>query len=111
MRITIDCPECGAAKRPVVACADCGAERGLADLPAWREGLRARSTAILLAEPDRDPLPPVPLPRPLRVVIDADELLSESETLIVPDTVALPANPLSFDWNERRGLRRLRKSA
>jgi hypothetical protein len=31
--------------------------------------------------------------------------------MIVPDTVAPPANPLSFDWHERRGLRRLRKSA
>ena len=112
MRITIDCPECGAAKRPLVACTACGSDRGLEELPAWREGLRARSTAILLAEPHRDTIAaPVPLPRPLRVVVDLDELASAGETLIVPDTVAPPANPLSFDWNERRGLRRLRKSA
>jgi hypothetical protein len=112
MRITIDCPECGAAKRPLVACAACGAEGGLAELPAWREGLHARSTAIMLAEPHRDTFAaPVPLPRPLRVVLDMDDLDSATETLIVPDTVALPANPLSFDWDERRGLRRLRKSA
>ena len=40
-----------------------------------------------------------------------DDLVEATETLIVPDTVAPPTNPLSFDWNDRRGLRRLRKSA
>ena len=31
--------------------------------------------------------------------------------MIVPDTVVPPSDPLSFDWNERRGLRRLRRTA
>ncbi len=40
-----------------------------------------------------------------------DDLVEATETMIVPDTVAPPTNPLSFDWHDRRGLRRLRKSA
>jgi hypothetical protein len=112
MRITIDCQECSAAKRPLQHCAACGAEGHLGELPAWRRALHTHGTAIVLAEPHRDTTPlPVPLPRPLRVVIQVDELMPATETLIVPDTVAPPDNPLSFDWHERRGLRRLRKSA
>ncbi len=67
---------------------------------------------MILAEPRRDTLEaPVQLPRPLRLVLRLDQLVDATETMIVPDTVAPPANPLSFDWHERRGLRRLRKSA
>jgi hypothetical protein len=44
-------------------------------------------------------------------VVAMDELVEATETLIVPDTVALPSDPLSFDWHERRRLRRLRRSA
>jgi hypothetical protein len=40
-----------------------------------------------------------------------DDLVGATHTLIVPDTVAPPSDPLSFDWHERRGLRRLRRSA
>jgi hypothetical protein len=54
---------------------------------------------------------PVTLPRPLRVVVAMDELVEATETLIVPDTVGPASDPLSFDWHERRGLRRLRRSA
>jgi hypothetical protein len=34
-----------------------------------------------------------------------------TEAMIVPDTVGPATDPLSFDWHERRGLRRLRRSA
>jgi hypothetical protein len=64
-----------------------------------------------MAKPRRAPAPPIPLPRPLRVVVAVDELVDATATLIVPDTVAPPSDPLSFDWDERRGLRRLRRSA
>jgi hypothetical protein len=39
------------------------------------------------------------------------DLVDATDTLIVPDTVAPPSDPLSFDWDERRRLRRLRRSA
>jgi hypothetical protein len=112
MRITIDCPECDAAKRPLQACASCGAAGRPEDVAAWRRRLHAHHMGVILAEPRRDTeAPPTRLPRPLRVVLQLDELIEATETMIVPDTVALPTNPLSFDWHDRRGLRRLRKSA
>ena len=67
---------------------------------------------VILAEPRRDALAaPRAAAAPAAVVLRLDELIEATETLIVPDTVAPPTNPLSFDWDERRGLRRLRKSA
>jgi hypothetical protein len=112
MRITIDCPECDAAKRPLQACALCGAEGRPEDVAAWRQRLHAHHLSVILAEPRMDtPQPPVRLPRPLRIVLRLDQLIDATETMIVPDTVAPPLHPLSFDWNDRRGLRRLRKSA
>jgi hypothetical protein len=112
MHITIDCPECDAAKRPLQACAACGAQGRLEDVAAWRRRLHAHHLAVIMAPPRRpSPDLPVRLPRPLRVVLRLEELVEATETLIVPDTVAPPPNPLSFDWHERRGLLRLRKSA
>lgn len=112
MRITIDCPECDAAKRPLQACSSCGAAGRPEDIAAWRQRLYAHHMGVILAEPRRDlSQSPVRLPRPLRIVLQLEELIEATETMIVPDTVALPTNPLSFDWHDRRGLRRLRKSA
>jgi hypothetical protein len=112
MQITIDCPECDAAKRPLQACTACGAAGRPQDLASWRRRLHAHHLGVILAEPRRDTLEaPVRLPRPLRIVLRLDQLVDATETMIVPDTVAPPSNPLSFDWHERRGLRRLRKSA
>jgi hypothetical protein len=112
MRITIDCTQCNAAKRPLQTCASCGAEGRAEDVVAWRRRLHAHHMSVILAEPRRDSqTPPTKLPRPLRVVLRLDELVEATETMIVPDTVAPPPNPLSFDWHERRGLLRLRKSA
>jgi hypothetical protein len=45
------------------------------------------------------------------VVLRLDALFDTQETMIVPESVVLPNNPLSFDWDDRRSLRRLRKSA
>jgi hypothetical protein len=112
MHITIDCHECNAAKRPLQACTSCGAAGGPADVVAWRRRLHAHHLGVIMAEPRRDAMElPTRLPRPLRMVLQLDELIEATETLIVPDTVAPPSNPLSFDWDEHRGLRRLRKSA
>ena len=112
MRITIECPTCDAAKRPLQDCAACGAAGTHADVAAWRERLHAHHMAVILAEPRRGrvDLPPR-IPSPLHAVVRLDDMIEATETLIVPDTVAPPANPLSFDWNEHRRLRRLRKSA
>ena len=112
MRITIDCHQCDAAKRPLQACASCGAAARAEDISAWRQRLYAHYRSVILAEPRRDlSQSPVRLPQPLRIVLHLEELIEATETMIVPDTVAPPPHPLSFDWNDRRGLRRLRKSA
>jgi hypothetical protein len=111
MQITIDCPRCDAAKRPLETCAACGAPGRIAELDAWRRRLHRHHLGVITAEPLRDPASPVPLPRPLRVVVAMGDLVEATDALIVPDTVAPPSDPLSFDWHERRGLRRLRRSA
>jgi hypothetical protein len=112
MHITIDCPVCESAKRPLQTCAACGTEGQIDELSAWRKRLHAHSMSVILAEPRRDTFAaPVQLPRPLQIVLRLEELFEASETLIVPESVVLPNNPLSFDWDERGGRRRLRKSA
>jgi hypothetical protein len=115
MNITIDCPSCTAAKRPLQPCAACGTEGQIGELGAWRKRLHAHSLSVILAEPRRDSLAaPAHLPRPLQIRLRLEELFetsSSSDDMIVPESVVLPNNPLSFDWDERRSLRRLRKSA
>jgi hypothetical protein len=113
MNITIDCPSCKSAKRPLQPCAACGTAGQIEELSAWRKRLHAHSLSVILAEPRRDTLAaPVHLPRPLQIRLRLEELFeTSSDDLIVPESVVLPNNPLSFDWDERRTLRRLRKSA
>jgi hypothetical protein len=112
MRIMIDCPECDAAKRPLQQCAACGAAGRAEDVADWRRRLYAHHMAVITAEPRRGIVEQPPrIASPLHAIVRVDDLLSATETLIVPDTVAPPSNPLSFDWDERRGIRRLRKSA
>jgi hypothetical protein len=68
--------------------------------------------AVILAEPRRGVVAQPPrIASPLHAIVLLDDMITATATMIVPDTVAPPANPLSFDWDERRGLRRLRKSA
>jgi len=112
MQITIDCPVCESAKRPLQPCAACGTEGRIEELAAWRKRLHAHSLSVILAEPRRDTFAaPTQLSRPIQIVLRLEELFETSEALIVPESVVLPNNPLSFDWDERRSLRRLRKSA
>jgi hypothetical protein len=113
MQITIDCPECESAKRPLQPCAVCGATPAEhEELTVWRQRLHAHHMSVILAEPRRATFAePVQLPRPLRVVLRLDELFETHEALIVPESVVLPNNPLSFDWDDRRSLLGLRKSA
>jgi len=110
MQITIDGPRGDTAKRPLQTCAGCGAPGRTAEIDAWRQRLHTHHLGVIMAEPRRVPATPIALPRPLRVVIAMEELVEATETLIVPDTVAPPSDPLSFDWHERRRLR-LRRSA
>ncbi len=56
MQITIDCPQCDAAKRPLQACAACGAAGRPEDVAAWRQRLHAHHLSVILAEPRRDTL-------------------------------------------------------
>jgi hypothetical protein len=113
MRITIDCPECESAKLPLRTCETCGAAGGFDDIDAWRRRLHAHHRGVILAEPRRPAeAAPTRLPLPVRVVVSLHDLVEATETLIVPDTVAPPTNPLSFDWDDHhRRLRRLRRSA
>jgi hypothetical protein len=112
MQITIDCPSCKSAKRPLQPCAACGTEGQIEELAAWRKRLHAHSMSVIMAEPRRDTFAaPTQLPRPLQIVLRLEELFETPETLIVPESVMLPNNPLSFNWDEHRSLRRLRKSA
>ena len=113
MQITIDCPACESAKRPLQPCAACGAPAAAREeLTVWRQRLHAHHMSVIMAEPRRDTFAvPVQLPRPLRVVLRLDALFDTQEAMIVPESVVLPNNPLSFDWDDRRSLRRLRKSA
>ena len=111
MQITIDCPRCDTAKRPLQACSACGAPGAISEIAAWREQLHRHHLGVIMAEPQRAPVPPVSLPRPLRVVVAMGDLVGATEGMIVPDTVGPATDPLSFDWHERRGLRRLRRSA
>ena len=73
--------------------------------------LHSHHLGVIMADPHRAPVPPVSLPRPLRVVVAMDDLVGAGQAMIVPDTVGPATDPLSFDWHERRGLRRLRRSA
>jgi hypothetical protein len=113
MNITIDCPSCASAKRPLQPCAACGTEGPIDELTVWRKRLHAHALSVILAEPRRDTLAaPAQLPRPLEIRLRLEELFETSaDDMIVPESVVLPNNPLSFDWDERRSLRRLRKSA
>jgi hypothetical protein len=112
MRITIECPKCDAAKRPLQECDACGAAGSAGDVTVWRDRLHARALGVIMAEPRRGVVAEPPrIAGPLHAVIRLDDLISATETLIVPDTVSPPAHPLSFDWDEHRGIRRLRKSA
>ena len=113
MQITIDCPECESAKRPLRPCSACGATAAEhEELTVWRKRLHAHHMSVILAEPRRDTFAvPVQLPRPLRVVLRLEGLFEAQDDLIVPESVVLPNNPLSFDWDDRRSLLRLRKSA
>lgn len=111
MQITIDCPRCDSAKRPLQTCAACGAPGRATEIDAWRRRLHTHHLGVIMAAPRRALAAPVPLPRPLRVVVAMADLVEATDTLIVPDTVAPPSDPLSFDWHERRRLRRLRRSA
>jgi hypothetical protein len=112
MQITVSCHACAGEKRPLSPCPWCSSEPAAEpEVTAWRRALHAASLARITAEPRRSPAPVVTLPTPITVVVTMDGYVSRPADPIFSEPVDQAADPLSFDWNEDRGLRRLRKTA
>jgi hypothetical protein len=112
MQITVTCHACAGEKRPLTPCPWCSSDPSAdAEVTAWRSALHAESLARITAEPRRSPAPVVTLPRPIQVVVNVDGLSTRQPDPMFSDAVVPAADPLSFNWNEDRGLRRLRKTA
>jgi hypothetical protein len=112
MQITVSCHACAGEKRPLSPCPWCSSEPAAEpEVTAWRTALHAASLARITAEPRRSPAPVVTLPTPITVVVTMDGYVSRPADPIFSEPVDQAADPLSFDWNEDRGLRRLRKTA
>jgi hypothetical protein len=112
MQITVSCHACAGEKRPLTPCPWCSSDpSATAEVAAWRSALHAASLARITAEPRRSPAPVVTLPTPIQVVVAVDGLSIRKPDPMFSDSVVPAADPLSFDWNEDRGLRRLRKTA
>jgi hypothetical protein len=112
MQITVSCHACSGDKRPLSPCPWCSSEpAAVAEITAWRSALHAESIARITAEPRRSPAPVVALPTPIQVVVTVDGTAMRQPDPIFSDSVVPAADPLSFNWNEDRGLRRLRKTA
>ena len=112
MQITVSCHACAGEKRPLSPCPWCSSDPAdAAEVAAWRSALHAESLARITAEPRRAPAPVVALPTPIQVVVSVDGLAVRQADPMFSDSVVPAADPLSFDWNEDRGLRRLRKTA
>ena len=111
MQITVSCHACAGDKRPLSQCPWCSSEPADAEMTAWRTALHAESLARITAEPRRSPAPVVTLPKPIQVVVAVDGFAVRQPDPMFSDAVVPAADPLSFDWNEDGGLRRLRKTA
>ena len=112
MQFTVSCHTCAGEKRPLTPCPWCSSEPSeAAEVAAWRSALHSGSLARITAEPRRPPAPVVTLPTPIQVVFSIDGLSVRQPDPIFSDSVVPASDPLSFDWNEDRGLRRLRKTA
>ena len=112
MQITVPCHACAGEKRPLIPCPWCSSEPALdAEVAAWRLALHAESLARITAEPRRAPAPVVTLPTPIKVLVTMDGYETRQPDPIFSETVVPVADPLSFNWNDDRGLRRLRKTA
>jgi hypothetical protein len=112
MQITVSCHACAGDKRPLSPCPWCSSEPAVdAEVTAWRTALHAESLARITAEPRRAPAPVVTLPTPIKVLVTMDGYQTRQADPIFSESVVPAADPLSFDWNEDGGLRRLRKTA
>ena len=112
MQITVFCHTCAGEKRPLSPCPWCSSQP-VADVEVaeWRSALHAESLARITAEPRRAPAPVVSLPTPIQVVVTVDGVAMRQADPAFSDAVVPAADPLSFDWNEDTGLRRLRRTA
>jgi hypothetical protein len=113
MQITVSCHTCAGEKRPLSPCPWCSSQsEAEVEVAAWRSALHAESLARITAEPRRAPAPVVSLPTPIQVVVTVDGIaMRQAADPIFSDAVVPAADPLSFDWNEEGGLRRLRRTA
>ena len=112
MQITVPCHACAGEKRPLSPCPWCSSPpEADVEVAAWRSTLHAESLARITAEPRRAPAPVVSLATPIRVVVTVDGVSMRQADPIFSDPVDPASDPLSFDWNEDRGLRRLRRTA
>jgi len=112
MQITVSCHTCTGAKRPLSPCPWCSSQPAAdVEVAAWRSALHAESLARITAEPRRAPAPVVSLPTPIQVVVTVDGVAMRQADPIFADSVVPASDPLSFDWSEDRGLRRLRRTA
>jgi hypothetical protein len=112
MQITVSCHTCAGDKRPLTPCPWCSSEpTAEVEVAEWRSALHAESLARITAEPRRAPAPVVTLPTPIQVVVSVDGFAVREPDPIFTETVVPAADPLSFDWDEARGLRRLRRTA
>ena len=116
MPFPVACHSCSAPKSPLLPCESCGAEARPADEHlAWRQALRRHHMALLLAPPVAPAAEPAARPSaPRRVVISLaqarDTIGSEIGRLIAAGDEGDGSTPLSFDWHDRRRLRRLRRT-
>ena len=113
MQITVPCHACTEAKRPLSPCPWCSSDAApQSETAAWRSALHAFHLARITAEPRLTPAPPAKLARPIQVVVTmGGAVVTSTDPILIPDSVVPAADPLSFDWDESRGLRRLRRSA
>jgi hypothetical protein len=112
MQITVSCHTCSGEKRPLSPCPWCSSQPAAEiEVAAWRSALHAESLARITAEPRRAPAPVVSLPTPIQVVVTVNGVPMRQADPIFSDAVVPASDPLSFDWNEDRGLRRLRRTA
>lgn len=109
MTFLVECHSCSAAKRPLVACEACGAEPApREERRAWREAAHGHHLARLTAGVEVEAAPrTAATTTPRRLVIQVDD----AALRLPPLFDEASAEPLAFDWHERRGLRRLRRAA
>jgi hypothetical protein len=118
MPFPVACHSCSTLKGPLLPCHACGSEAQPAEeRAAWREAVRRHHLALLTADPAAATSETEHAPSaPRRIVISLaqaqDAVRAELGRLVSGgDDDGDGSTPLSFDWHDRRRLRRLRRTA